>query len=170
MATHRGKGPLFNDRGWRELRRKVIEMSAGSRVKVGVLAEAGGDKEHGDDGITLIELAAIHEYGSPAAGIPERSFIRRTFSEKHEELAKMQEKLVGAIVEGKMDVRRALEILGQWGAAEIKKTVKSGPHIPPPLEPSTVRRKGSDRPLVDTGLMINSVTHVVEMGPETGGD
>lgn len=156
--------PKLDDRAWKELRRKVIEMAAGSRVKVGVLSEAGGDKEHNDDGITLVELAAIHEYGSPAANIPERSFIRRTFSEKAEELAKMQEKLVAAIVNRKMDVRTALEALGQWGAAEVKKTIKTGPHIPPPLKKKTADRKGSDRPLVDTGLLANSVTHVVEIG------
>lgn len=160
--------PKLNDAKWKELRRKVIEMAAGSHVKVGVLADKGGDQTT-DGGITLVELAAIHEYGSPAANIPERSFIRRTFdAEKARELAAMQGKLVGAIVEGKMSVPRALELLGQWAAAAVKKTITSGPHIPPPLKPATVAAKGSDRPLVDTGQLVNSITYKVEVGRGTG--
>ena len=32
----------------------------------------------------------------------------------------------------------------------------------PPLAPATIARKGSDKPLVDTGLMRNSITSRVD--------
>jgi hypothetical protein len=141
--------------------RKEITKAGNLHVKVGVLSDEGHDGE-----LSILELAAIHEFGSPAANIPQRSFIGSTMNEKEREIAELCAKLVGKIYEGKMTAEKALEILGQFLAAEIKKKVTTGDHIPPPLAPATVAAKGSDRPLVDTGQMINSVTHKVHTGTE----
>lgn len=144
-----------------ELERKM-ERVGDAKVKVGVLASRGGNAQHVDadgkaTGITMVELAAIHEFGSPAANIPERSFIRRTFIEKQDALAGVIAKLARGVVTEKITLERALNVLGAWGAAEVKKTVTLGAHIPPPLQPETVARKKSNRPLVDTGRMVDSV-------------
>jgi hypothetical protein len=144
-----------DDRVWQEILRKVNDAKQ-AHVKVGVLS----DGDH--DGIGMIELAAIHEFGSPAAGIPERSFIRRTFIEKESELAEICARLSKAVIAGSMTTAKALDLLGAWGASEVKKTVTAGPHIPPPLKEATIAAKGSDRPLVDTGRLIGSVTWEVE--------
>jgi hypothetical protein len=42
-------------------------------------------------------------------------------------------------------------------------------HIPPRLADSTVAKKGSDRPLIDTGRMLGGLSHAVEHGGIGGG-
>lgn len=148
----------YNDQVWRNLKKRLGRGSP--HVKVGVLAARGGAQQH-ESGISLIELAAIHEFGSPAAKIPERSFIRRTFN-KNRELKKLTVHLARRIINERLTIRRALEQLGTWGAAEVKKTIASGAPIPPPLKPGTIRQKGSSRPLVDTGRLLNSIAHEVK--------
>lgn len=146
----------IRDRGWKALLSRLrYEQKS---VKVGVLQSAG---DAGED-LTMVELAAVHEFGSEKAGVPERSFIRRTFREKERETLAFAEKLTGAIVVGKITPAQALEALGQWGAAEVKKTITQGAGVPPPNAPSTIEKKGSDRPLVDTGRLINAIAHEVE--------
>ena len=156
--ARRGKTRI-DDRAWRKMTARVGELSAA--VKVGVLASTGGDARHPDSDITMVELAAIHEFGSPAAKIPERSFIRSTFRDKATLLGAVMGKLARGVVAGTMQPERALAILGEVGAAEVKKTITEGAGVPPPLKPETVARKGSDRPLVDTGRLLDSITYEV---------
>ena len=148
-----------NDKIWRDLYKK-IGAAADRHVKVGVLASKGGLAEH--DGITMVELAAIHEFGSPAANIPERSFLRRTFEVKEKEFAAITRKLATQIIKTDMTIDKALNILGAWGSAEVKKFVTVGDNVKPALKKATIDRKGSSRPLIDTGRMINSVQWEVE--------
>lgn len=147
---------LIRDGVWKRIKANLARADK-AHVKVGIL----DDSDH--DGVGMSELGAIHEYGSPAAGIPERSFIRRTLSEKEDQIAKMQGKLANAVVTKNMPIEQALDQLGAMVASEIKKTITSGEPIPPPLKPATIAAKGSDRPLVDTGRLVGSITHKVEM-------
>ncbi len=155
-----------DDRIWRQIMRhaamKTPEAQE-SHVKVGVLASGKG-REKNEDGITMIELAAIHEFGSPKAGIPERSFIRRTMRDKSDELGRVCANIAKKYIHGEVTLERGLNQLGAVAAGMIKSRVTAGEHIPPPNAPSTVKAKGSDRPLIDTGRMIGSVTWKVWMG------
>lgn len=152
----------LDDGLWRKMRRRVGELDT-RRLQVGVLASRGGNALHDkESGLTMIELAAIHEFGSPAANIPERSFIRRTFEKKDRETVRLLRRLAHAVVTGKMDARKALNLLGAWGASQVKATIAEGPGIPPPLAPATIERKGSSRPLVDTGRLLDSITWEVK--------
>ena len=134
-----------------------LAAAEGVTVKVGVLAGKGGSRKHTDSNFSLIEIAAVHEFGAPKANIPERSFIRRTFLMKRGETNKHLERLVNAIVKKDLPIATAFGALGTWAAAEVKKTMTVGPHIPPPLKPRTVAAKGSSRPLIDTGQLANSI-------------
>lgn len=155
-----------DDSRWQKIR-ATVSRAARAHVKVGVLSDGGGSHE----GIGVVALAAIHEFGSPAAGVPERSFIRRTFTVHADELGKVTAKLAKKVVENAMPLEQALGILGAWGAAKVKGTIKSWTWAPEDgglsstvvqeLSPRTIERKGSDRPLVDTGRMVDSITHQV---------
>jgi hypothetical protein len=129
-------------------------------VKAGVLGTGKNVRRKGE--ITNVEIALVHEYGSPKQGIPERSFIRRTWDAKRKDYVALVKQLLPAVIRGNMDAKRALGIVGAKASADIKNTVTQGPHIPPPLKEATIARKGSDRPLVDTGQLVNSVTWAVE--------
>jgi hypothetical protein len=148
-----------NDKVFQELRKRIGKST--SHVKVGVLSSRGGDVKHDDAGISLVELAAIHEFGSPAAGIPERSFIRRTFEDDDGKQALIQflAKLAKRVISGELTHLKALEVLGLWAEARVKSRVAKG--IAPPNKPATIKAKGSSKPLVDTSQLINSVASEV---------
>lgn len=155
---------MANDtKEWDRIVRAVAQMAG--NVKVGVIASKGGNAPASSGDISLVELAAIHEFGAPAAGIPERSFIRSTMTEKKSELVAVQTKLVGKIIAGSLTVDQALNVLGTWAAAEVKKSITSK-DIPPPLKPKTIAAKGSSKPLVDTGKLLNAISYEVSKGED----
>lgn len=57
--------------------------------------------------------------------------------------------------------RRALATAGAFLEGEIKQTIQRGRPEWAPLKPATVRRKRSSKPLIDTGKLLNSITHQV---------
>lgn len=145
---------------WEELKERNREAGK-THVRVGVF---GTETHEGSADLTMVELAAIHEFGSPAANIPERSFIRATLNAKHDEIAKLLTGAAKAVVKGTVTVERALNIIGTAVVKDIKVRITSGPGIPPPLKDATIKHKGSSRPLVDTGQLKNAITHVVVTG------
>lgn len=158
------KQPKVDLRVWKELRARVLAAAAeGSRVKVGVLASAG---HHADSGITMAELAAVHEYGSPANGIPERSFLRKTMDLRAQETKEKIREVTRAYVEGRVTLAQAMGILGQWTVAQVRLTITSQ-LVRPRLDESeagrrTIEKKGSSVTLVDTGQLLGSISYAVE--------
>lgn len=152
------------DLGWAEFFRRAKEIRD-ARVRVGVLGdtEQGGMHEKGSP-LTVAEVAAVNEFGTEDGHVPARSFLRSTFDEQREKLAGMGEKLIGAVLDGRMDTDQALGILGAQLAADIKAKITS--NIPPPNAPSTVAAKGSDHTLIDTGAMRAAVTWSTGEGEE----
>jgi len=147
----------IDDRVWKKIKLN-LKKAESQYVKVGIVGSSAG--ETNEEGFTMVELAAVHEFGSPSNNIPERSFIRRTFAVKETLLKDFTADLAKKVVMNKITIENALEILGQWGAAEIKNTIKEG--VTPPLKPATIAAKGSSLPLVDTGQMLNSISHEVK--------
>jgi len=160
-----------NDKVWRDLKRK-LGKSINRGVRVGVLSSKGADASHdshkasrpgkGSEDISMIELAAIHEFGSPAAGIPKRSFLVDTFKGNQREMEAFALKLAKGIILNRFSHLKALEMLGLWGVKQIKNRITSGDGIAPKNADSTIAKKKSDRPLVDTGRLINAINHEVE--------
>ena len=154
----------LDDSEFRALIKRMKDLGTRA-VKVGVLKAEGAELHRDEDGspsgITVAEIAVIHEYGAPKARIPERSFIRRTFRRRWFDLRKLTAKLAKGIAIKRFSVDTALDMLGVWGSNAIKATIKTGDHIPPPLAKITRQRKKSSRPLIDTGQLANSMTHEI---------
>lgn len=144
------------DATWRSIL-KQVKASKGLKVHVGVMSQEPHDDK---SDLSLVELMAIHEFGSPAANIPERAPIRTTFARKGEKIGEVCAKAARAMLGG-MAPERALEIVGLFASTEVKRTITDEEHLPPPLAPATIARKGSDRPLVDTGRLVASITYEV---------
>lgn len=143
------------------------ELGKATRVRVGVLASRGGNAKHEGSDLSLIDIAHVHEFGAPAVNVPERSFIRRSLSPAFGGgawLPAFTARLAKSVLAGKMDMTTALTILGQRGVAEVRRTITTGAGIPPALKPETIKRKGSSRPLVDTGQLINSISYELIFG------
>jgi hypothetical protein len=160
---------IVNRKLWDELLARAHKLDR-AHVKVGVLERSGAGEMHNTSGesLRLVEIAAVHEFGSSDGRIPERSFIRSTFLIRRvNALATMQANLARLIVTKGLDPMKALAKLGAWGAAEVKNTITEI-DIPPPLADSTIMRKGSSKPLVDTGLLKNSISYEVVEHDENG--
>lgn len=142
--------------GLQKLAREAAK-ARNSRVKVGVLSTAG---THATSGINLAELAAVHEFGSPGKGIPQRSFIRAPLTNSLV-ITTLIAKLGKGILLGRFTHKQALEILGTKAATHLKNYTKLGGSPHKSLKAATIARKGSSRPLVDTGPLINSINYVV---------
>lgn len=146
------------DRGANALLRRLAKSR--EVVRVGILDDSPKKAREGDGGrYSLVEVAAVHEFGAPAAGIPQRSFIRATVDLNATEIARLQHSQMSLFVQGKATLRVGLDRIGMKVAAMMQKRIAAG--IEPPNAASTVARKGSSMPLVDTGQLRSSITWVV---------
>lgn len=147
--------------GLHGLQNRFIEWkNNGAVVKVGLPKGSG---THGPSGKAVVELGAIHEFGSSDGRIPERSFLRGTMKKKRKAHNEIIRKLARSITLGKGTPENALNKLGARVSADVKETIANG--VQPPNAPSTVRRKGSSKPLVDTGALRQAITwQVVSKG------
>ena len=132
----------------------------GARVKVGIQGREAAQIRPG--GISMVELATIHEFGAPVANIPQRSFVRATGDANAAKYVRLQTNIVRRL--GKrpqaIDVKRELFVLGEIVRGDMINLIRA--RIPPPLKPATIARKfGEDVPLIDTGQLIGSIASVV---------
>jgi hypothetical protein len=142
MATVRG-GKQYE----KALRDIVRMLGHRNGVRVGFLEGATYP-----DGKPVAMIAAIQEYGAPRANIPSRPFFRNMIAAKSPEWPKAIAKLLR---DNRYDARVALEITGQAIAGQLRQSIIDTND--PPLSPITIRRKGFSKPLIDTGVMINSI-------------
>ncbi len=149
-----------NDGVWKALLKRVAGIET-AHVKVGVIGSEAS-AAHGGTGLTNVEIATIHEFGAPRAGIPERSFIRSTFQVRRDELGNIQAAAARGLLDGKYTVDRAFGLIGAWAASAVREQItKYGPFLFSPLAARTIAAKGSSAPLVDTGQLVNSIAFVV---------
>lgn len=136
---------------------QIMEKYARNKsVLVGLPAGSGTSK----DGIPLAVIGAIQEYGSADGHIPERSFLRVPLRQNEDALKGMFRKLMKQVTAGEVTMYSAMDQVGARAAGLSKEAIESG--IAPANAPSTIKRKGSATPLVDTGALSQAITHVVE--------
>ena len=148
MATIRG-GEKF-EAAMAELARKLGRPAT---LKVGFLGNATYP-----DGKPVAMIAAINEYGAPSRGQPPRPFFRRMINAKQGEWPAA---IAGVLQAQGNDVEKALDIAGAAIAGQLRQSIVD--LVDPPLAPSTIARKGHDKPLVDTSHMLKSVDHEVKV-------
>lgn len=103
----------------------------------------------------VAEYAAVHEFGAPEIGIPQRSFIRGPIDDHEEELRRMERQLAQDVLRGRLSPKQAEYLLGERAKEIIQSAIRAG--IDPPNAPSTIERKGSSTPLIDTGDLLKSI-------------
>lgn len=111
------------------------------------------------DGTSVAYVATIQEFGAPEVNIPPRPFMRPTVAAKKDSWTKTIAKSIPRVVEGKMSAVDVLDLVGIQASADIQETISKV--TSPPLKPATIQRKGSAKPLIDTGLMVASVRNAV---------
>lgn len=123
-----------------------------------------------EDGTPIANVAFWQEYGT-RRGIPMRPFMRPAeFYNKEKWIALLRQEIKKAIENGK-SIKDAMELLGLVVQGDIQHEISMV--FEPPLKESTIkarlRRKkvkkitaSLTKPLIDTGMMFDSVQHKVE--------
>lgn len=176
------------DLGWNKVLRELCRRGKGT-VTVGVHGEQDGRGDGNIGNVALAAVHEFgktiqHPGGTPFAiiggrlvfmrvgspftmgvtdphpiVIPERSFIRSTIDRNLRRYQKLTRTLGGKIYEGKLKRPQALDLLGLKVVADMQSTITRG--VPPPNKASTVRRKGSSKPLVYRRFLLRSIKHKV---------
>lgn len=140
---------------------EVMEYAKNHRVSVGLPKEKVGGKVY-RDGMTIIQIGAIHEYGAPAAGVPQRSFLRAPFTNNAARIEARIQAEFSAAMDGRRSPADALARVGIEAMNISRSSFRTrGDGEWPDLKPATVRRKGVDTPLVDSGTLRGSINYVV---------
>jgi hypothetical protein len=111
-----------------------------------------------EDGPAVAEVAAWNELGTP--GTPPRPFMRQSIDNNTGRIKTMCSLQLQELVNG---VKTADEIMRAIGALQvglIQHEIRSGGFAA--NAPATIKRKKSDKPLIDTGHMRQSVHYVIK--------
>ena len=115
--------------------------------------------------INNAELLYLHTHGSPLQHIPARPVIEPAIAapdNKANITAELKEAARGVLEGRPEDASRHLELAGQAGENAAVRWFTDPRNGWPRNAPSTIKAKGSDRPLIDTGELRRAITHVVE--------
>lgn len=147
---------------------KSLQELDKSQVMVGIPSETAGR----DDGpINSAAIGYILETGAPERNLPARPFLVPTIWRIRADLGKRARTTLVRVTSGKPGAKRVVEQglggIGLIAANEVKRVINAGDFAP--LAPSTIyarkHRKSaprsSEKPLVDTGQLRNSITYVI---------
>ena len=132
---------------------KELEQLAKMEVQVGFQADSGSY----ENGATLAEVAAYNELGTSST--PARPFMRKSFENHEKELQNACDQVNKTLAKGGT-TQQALDELGAFVKGLVQEEIVSGDFAP--NAESTIAKKGSDKPLIDTGFMRQSVNYQVK--------
>lgn len=157
MKKH--KGVRIQDLGWAKILRETA-AAGGIAATVGV-HEAEGATTY-PSGQTVAEVAHLHEYGT--RDMPARPWLSEGMAVADVEGA--SRRAVEGIISGKQTAAQALGKAAESVAVAVREEL---PDLPlAPLAESTVEKKGSATPLVDTGELREAITARVVKANEVG--
>lgn len=127
-------------------------------------------------------IAHVHEYGlnikvtpkmraylhyngihlkssTTSINIPERSFVRKYANEQMDKDVKSLDPLIGELMHFGINETTFLEMVGEQLSDSMKDTLTD--ITSPPLSSVTVERKGSSKPLEDTGSLRDAIDYEV---------
>jgi len=139
------------------------------KVMVGIPAEKA---MRGGDVMNNASLMYIHEHGSDLRNIPARPVLGPAIASVQPMIQKEFEAAAKAMIDYETglarnveDVTRHLDRAGMVAANAAKRLIGQSPPLAPNA-PSTIARKGSNAPLIDTGQLRRAITWVVETPPD----
>lgn len=135
---------IDTDLGWEDIFDSIIDEND-KEVEVGYYNDVV------EDGIGMAELAAVHEFT-----IGPRPFMRRSFDNGVKDIFQMEKELIGSMIDGNIDKKTVLEVIGDFHKNQIQSGVVEKTLGLKKLDQTTIDRKGSDTPLIDTSRLINS--------------
>lgn len=131
------------------------------RLSVRVGFQAGDTEE---DGTPLTNIAYWNEHGTMnkdgSVHSPARPFMHDSVQNNMEKISDMCASAAKQVGTGKGSAQQALEGIGVKMVSLVQKEIRNGDFAA--NAPSTIRAKGSSKPLIDSGRMCQSVTFVIK--------
>lgn len=151
----------------RDLRQAIKDLDS-TVGRVGWFPSARHEK-----GQPVAGIAAVHEFGAPSQGIPPRSFFRPTAEEKRPDWANVAAQISRRVMRGQLPPSAVAEAVSLAAEGDARAAITR--LTSPPLAEATVaarRRRLANggakaqasiaKPLVDTGIMLATLTSEVE--------
>jgi hypothetical protein len=153
----------FKDTGASKIS-KQLDILNGHVITIGFQGSTALVKYPG--GPNVATVAMFNEFGTE--NMPERQFMRRTVSANRQKIGAESARLLGQVATLKLGAMEALDQLGRFVAEAMSAQIDQSKRWATPNAPSTADAKGGDQPLVDTGLMQESITWAIRKGSELG--
>ncbi|HBR6996794.1 TPA: hypothetical protein L9217_000767 [Klebsiella aerogenes] len=143
-------------RAWDRLVRE-LEATGDKEVVVGIQQGAT------NDGLQVAEYATWNEFGTRT--IPSRPFMRSYFDSSIDDLTRFSARGIAMVISGRGTMNQFFNAAGVRMVNGVKKSINNGAWVPNSLV--TIALKGSDKPLIDTGVMLNSVAFAIHKYGDT---
>lgn len=101
-----------------------------------------------------------HQVRGYTIKIPARPFMRRTFDVGKGEIIQYISKAFDRLLKRSLSAPQLLQLVGQKYERMTKQKLTEGPWAP--NAPSTVKKKKSNRPLIDTGRLRASIRYIIK--------
>lgn len=142
---------IDKDKGMKQYLRSLGNLN-GVIVDVGLMNGAVNK-----EGANIAEYGAFNEFGT--SKIPERPFMRPAFDKNKGKYSRMIEQATDPKT-SRLAFARIVQELGLRAQEDIRQEIDN--KTSPANKPSTIKKKGSAHPLIDTGAMRTSVTYRIK--------
>ena len=130
-----------------------IEKLKKLQVRVGF--QQGTAQE--EDGTDICDVVMWNELGTSST--PSRPFLAMSVDDNADKINAFLKGQLKLLAQGRTTAEGILKAIGVFQKGLIQEKIKSGDFEP--NAPSTIAKKGSDKPLIDTGTMRQSVNFAV---------
>ena len=138
------------DKGWDAIGAELKKLAQGKTASVGIQGSKA-EAPHDDSAYTNVEIGAVHEYGSQDGTIPERSYLRSTYSENEAAIEREMARIASTkVFSGKSPIAD-LTMAGEDFKKKVLEKIQAG--IGDPVDDRIA--------LVKTGQLWNAITSEV---------
>ena len=124
---------------------KMIKKQKPARLSVGFW-----DDVYDGKGISVAAVAAFNEFGG--GHTPPRPFMHWTVKNRNRKWRNIVRDILPQYAH---DIKKVMSVLGEYASEDLSDVIRIWTR--PPNAPSTIKKKGFNDPLVETGKMMNSV-------------
>lgn len=132
---------------------KELSKANVTGTKVGLFAE----DRSADGQYNMATLGLLQEEGG--GKIPARDFMKSTAIKHQDDMGDRMEQYIGGVIDRKRTMKQALEATGSSYVKYTKDVITK--FSEPPNAKYTIKKKGRNDPLVDTGKMRDSIKHKI---------
>ena len=87
--------------------------------------------------------------------------MRQAFDASIQKINQLVVRTKSEVFNGRVGAREAFQLLGVFFVGQVKKIFRAGEFEP--NKPATIKAKGSDKPLIDTGRLRNSIDYELDL-------